>query len=78
VSLLALGGWLRFSFRETPVTGYHRFAPYILIIVLSLILNTSRYWSGYSSFLRIGPAYFAFPANRVVWFILFVHASSPA
>jgi len=73
VSLLALGGWLRFSFRETPSQDTIA-APYILIIVLSLILNTSRYWSGYSSFLAHWPAYFApsFTLSEVVWFILFV------
>ena len=73
VSLLALGGWLRFSFRETPSQDTIA-APYILIIVLSLILNTSRYWSGYSSFLAHWPAYFApsFTLSEVVWLILFV------
>jgi hypothetical protein len=73
VSLLAFGAWLRFSFRDLPSQDTI-VAPYILIIVLSLILNTSRYWSGYSSFLAHWPAYFApsFTLSEVVWFILFV------
>lgn len=50
VSLLALGAWLWCSFRDLP-TQDNVVARYILIIVLSLVLNTIRYWSDYSSFL---------------------------
>jgi len=74
VSLLALGGWLRFSFRELPSQDTI-VAPYILIIVLSLVLNTSRYWSGYSSFLSTHwPSFFTtnFSLTHIFWFILFV------
>jgi hypothetical protein len=74
VSLLALGGWLRFSFRDLPSQDTI-VAPYILIIVLSLALNTSRFWSGYSSFLATHwPAFFApsFTLTYIGWFLLFV------
>src|SRR5262245_6748084 len=70
VSLLALAGWLRFSFRDQPSQD-HIVAPYILIIVLSLALNTSRYWSDYSSFLTTHwPSFFApgFTLTHITWF----------
>jgi len=74
VSLLALGGWLRFSFREAPSQDTI-VAPYILIVVLILVLNTSRYWSDYSLFLNMHwPSFFApnFTVTHISWFILFV------
>ena len=74
VSLLALSGWLRFSFREAPSQD-SLVAPYILIIVFTLVLNTSRYWSNYASFLTMHwPAYFTpgFTLTHIAWFILFV------
>jgi hypothetical protein len=74
VSLLALAGWLRFSFRDVPSQD-KIVAPYILIIVLSLILNTSRYWSDYALFLSTHwPSFFAtnFTLTQISWFILFV------
>jgi len=74
VSLLALGGWLRFSFRDLPSQD-HIVAPYVLIIVLCLALNTSRFWSDYSSFLATHwPAFFApsFTLTHIGWFLLFV------
>src|SRR6266508_4902060 len=72
VSLLALGGWLRFSFRELPSQDTI-VAPYILIVVLILVLNTSRYWSDYSLFLNMHwPSFFApnFTVTHISWFIL--------
>jgi hypothetical protein len=74
VSLLAFGAWLRFSFRDVPSQDTI-VAPYILIIVLSLILNTSRYWSDYALFLSTHwPSFFAtnFTLTQISWFILFV------
>jgi hypothetical protein len=74
VSLLALGAWLRFSLHQAPSQDAI-VAPYTLVIVLSLLLNTSRYWSGYASFLTTHwPSFFApnFSLTHVSWFVLFV------
>ena len=71
VSLLALAGWLRFSFRDVPSQDTI-VAPYILIIVLMLVLNASRYWSDYSSFLSAHwPSLFVsdFTLTHISWFI---------
>lgn len=58
VSLLALVGWLRWPQPEPP--GRRLVAPYILIIVCKLVLNTGRYWSGYAAFFSDHwPAFFA-------------------
>jgi hypothetical protein len=74
VSLLAFAGWLRFSFRDVPSQD-KIVAPYTLITVLSLILNTSRYWSDYALFLSAHwPSFFAtnFTLTQISWFILSV------
>ncbi len=71
VSLLAFARWLRFSFRDVPSQDTI-VAPHILIIVLSLILNTSRYWSDYAPFLSTHwPSLFApdLTLTHISWFI---------
>jgi hypothetical protein len=74
VSSLALACWLRFSFRE-PLCQDKIVAPFIQVVVLNLILNTSRYWSNHAQFLNDNlRSLFAlhFAITDVSWFIVFV------
>ena len=48
ITLLALAGWLRFSASEISARS-KAVAPYILVVVLLLALNTCRYWAGYAA-----------------------------
>src|SRR4051794_21247886 len=59
VSLTALAAWLRWSCRE-PLDQRQLVAPYILVIVATLAMNTGRYWSEYSTFFADHwPSFFA-------------------
>jgi hypothetical protein len=74
VSVLALACWLRFSFRE-PLPQDTVVAPYLLVVVLNLLLNTCRYWSDHSQFINerwhflFAPQ---FALSDVSWFVVFV------
>jgi hypothetical protein len=74
VSVLALACWLRFSSRE-PLSQDGIVAPYIMMVVLNLLLNTCRYWSDYAQFIKdhwhflFAPQ---FALTDVSWFIIFV------
>lgn len=74
VSTIAIAGWLYFSFKS--VLSPKRFiAPYILLIVLLLVLNTTRYASEF--FIFIDYHYHSlflqrFQLNYTNWFIFFV------
>jgi hypothetical protein len=74
VSVLALACWLRFSYRElSSQDGI--VAPYIIVVVLNLMLNTCRYWSDYAQFIKDHwHSLFApqFALTDVSWFIIFV------
>lgn len=73
VSLLALAGWLRWQ--QPEPAGRRLVAPYILIIVCTLVLNTGRYWSGYATFFSDHwPAFFApgFRLSDTWWLALYV------
>jgi hypothetical protein len=74
VSFLALAGWMRFSFRE-PGSQDTIVAPYILVVLLNLVLNTGRYWSHHAQYLNENiHAIFAphFAVTDVSWFIVSV------
>src|SRR3954468_24044391 len=47
------------------------FVPYLGVIVLNLLLNAARYWSGYADQLSQWPVVFAprFASPDVVWFL---------
>jgi hypothetical protein len=74
VSLAALAAWLRWSFRE-PLDQRQLVAPYILVIVATLAMNTGRYWSEYATFFAgHWPSFFA-PGFRLTgpsWLALYV------
>ena len=74
VSLLALGAWLRFCFRQLPSPG-SIVTPYIFVIVLILLLSTFRFWSGYGAVLQSHwPSFFTsqLSLSPSLWFVLFV------
>jgi hypothetical protein len=74
VSVLALAGWMRFSFRE-PRSQETIVAPYILVVLLNLVLNTGRYWSHHAQYLNENShSIFAphFAVTDVSWFVVFV------
>ena len=74
VSMTALAAWLRWSFREPP-NQRQLVAPYILVIVATLAMNTGRYWSDYATFFADHwPSFFA-PGFRLTdtwWLVLYV------
>ncbi len=74
VSILALTCWLRFSFHD-QASQDKIVTPYIVSIVLSLVLNTGRYWSHHAQFVNEHwHSLFApdFAITDVSWFIVFV------
>ena len=75
ISLLALAGWLGFSFRNAELSQDKILAPYILVIVLNLALNSCRYWSNFPQYLsETWHSLFAphFAISDLSWFIVFV------
>lgn len=74
VSLLALAGWLRISSQQVPAQD-KIVVPYVLTVVLLLVLDVCRYWSGYAS--TVGANWhflFAshFALTNTHWFVMFV------
>lgn len=74
VAIIAVAGWLRFSYKELP-TQNTILGTYLLCIVLLVMLNTARYASDYAGFLQQNYAAWlqtGFKLNFTSWFILLV------
>lgn len=74
ISLLALIGWLKFSYKSTP-SQTNTIPKYILGIVLIVALNTVRYTADFSQFIYLNYNQWfteSFTLNHTQWFVWMV------